>query len=210
LREALKKGLSLDQSREARLITADCDWAGGRTNEAKAVYAELVREGAVSRMSAAKTLAVGKLLGGEEARICARRLTAGDSAEWRQAGYALLGATEEKSGAYAAAIEAYRRCAAEPCRTEDLPRAVARLGALEAAAGEFDAARETLSRAVRLNEHDVEARAQSYLHLAEVAVRQNRIRDARAYATVVTTLFDKTPFAAGAEEILKAHPEAAE
>ena len=207
LRAALAKGLTLDQAREARLIIADCDWNAGRTEEAAEAYRRLVREGAAERMSAAKTLAVGKLLGGDEARICARALVKSDSCEWRQAGYALLGRTEEAAQAYAAAIEAYRSCVAEECATEDLPHAMARLGALETAAGEWDRASVTLARAVKLNSGDVEARAESYLHLAEVAVRQNRIRDARAYATVVTTLFESSRHASAAADILKAHPE---
>lgn len=207
LHAALEKGLSLDQAREARLITADCDWNAGRRDAAKAAYASLVREGAAERMSAAKTLAVGKLLGGEEARLCARALVKSESPEWRQAGYALLGAAEEAAKSYAAAIDAYRKCVAEPCATEDLPRATARLGALEAANGEWDAARATLERAVKLNAGNVDVRAESYLHLAEVAVAQKRIRDARAYATVVTTLFEGSAHAAAAEAILKAHPE---
>jgi tetratricopeptide (TPR) repeat protein len=209
LRRALEKGLSLDQAREARLIVADCDLAAGRTEEARTAYRRLVREGATARMSAAKILAVGKMLGGEEARVCARALTAGSSPEWRQAGWALLGATEEAARSYAAAIDAYRKCVAESCQTEDLPRATARLGALEAAAGEWEAAQATLERAVKLNAADVEARAESYLHLAKVSLARNRLREARAYATVVTTLFESTKSAAAAAAILKEYPEKA-
>ena len=68
LRDALKAGLPLDESREARLMLADFDWRSGKTDEAKAEYAKLVREGATERMSASKALSVGKLLGGEESR----------------------------------------------------------------------------------------------------------------------------------------------
>ncbi len=96
---------------------------------------------------------------------------------------------------------------AENCKTEDLPKVAARLGALEAANGEWDNAEATLSRAVELNAEDVMARAESYLHLAEVSVAKGNIKNARAYATVLTTLFEGTPFAKEAEEILKAHPE---
>ena len=207
LREAEEAGLSVDRSREARLLVADCDYAAGRVDAAKAAYAKLVGEGAAERMSASKTLAVGKLLfPGDEARICAAALLKGDAAPWRQAGYALLGAVEERAGNFAAAMAAYRSCMAEDCTTEDLPRAAARLGALEAAAGEWDAAEATLKRAVELNGADVAARAECYLHLAEVSAAKGDSRSARAYATVVTTLFEGTPFAAGAAEILKAHP----
>ena len=96
---------------------------------------------------------------------------------------------------------------AENCKTEDLPRVAARLGALETANGEWDAAEVTLARAVELNADDVLARAESYLHLAEVSVAKGKIKNARAYATVVVTLFEGTPFAKDAEAILNAHPE---
>ena len=208
LRTAIEKGLALDQSREARLLIADCDYNSGRRAEAKSAYSLLVKEGAAARMSAAKTLAVGKLLfPGEEAEICAKALIKSDAPEWRQAGYALQGSVEENAKAFSAAIESYRRCMAENCKTEDLPKVAARLGALEAANGDWDNAEVTLSRAVELNADDVMARAESYLHLAEVSAAKGNIKNARAYATVLTTLFEGTPFAKEAEEILKAHPE---
>ena len=208
LRTAIEKGLALDQSREARLLIADCDYNSGRRDEAKSAYSLLVKEGAAARMSAAKTLAVGKLLfPGEEAEICAKALIKSDAPEWRQAGYALQGSVEENAKAFSAAIESYRRCMAENCKTEDLPKVAARLGALEAANGDWDNAEVTLSRAVELNADDVMARAESYLHLAEVSAAKGNIKNARAYATVLTTLFEGTPFAKEAEEILKAHPE---
>ena len=210
LRSAIEKGLALDQSREARLLIADCDYNSGRRDEAKRAYSRLVKEGAAARMSAAKTLAVGKLLfPGEEAEICAKALIKIDAPEWRQAGYALQGAVEENSKAFSAAIESYRRCMAENCKTEDLPKVAARLGALEAANGDWDNAEATLARAVELNADDVMARAESYLHLAEVSAAKGKIKSARAYATVLTTLFEGTPFAKSAEDILKAYPEEA-
>lgn len=208
LKTALEKGLTLDQSREARLLIADCAYNAGRRDEAKQAYSKLVKEGAAARMSAAKTLAVGKLLfPGEEAEICAKALIKSEAPEWRQAGYALQGAVEEDAKSYAAAIESYRRCMAENCKTEDLPRVAARLGALEAANGDWNAAEVTLARAVELNVDDVMARAESYLHLAEAAVAKGNIKTARAYATVVAELFEGTPFAKDAAEILNAHPE---
>ena len=210
LKTALEKGLTLDQSREARLLVADCDFNAGRRDEARAAYSRLVKEGAAARMSAAKTLAVGKLLfPGEEADLCAKALIRSDIPEWRQAGYALQGAVEEEAKSYAAAIDSYRKSMAENCKTEDLPRVAARLGALESANAEWDAAEVTLARAIELNADDVLARAESYLHLAEAAVAKNNIKTARAYATVVVTLFENTSFAKPAEEILKAHPEEA-
>lgn len=204
LRQAVESGLGLDQSREARLLVADCDFNAGRIDAAKAAYATLVREGAAARMSAAKTLSVGKLLfPGEESAICARTLAASDAPEWRQAGYALLGAVEEERKSYAAAVEAYRKCLAEPCKTEDLPRAAARLGALETANAEWDAAEATLKRAVELNADSVSARAEAYFHLAEVAVAKSDPATARKYATVVVMLFENTPWAAKARTLLE-------
>ena len=204
LRQAVEAGLGLDQSREARLLVADCDFNAGRIDAAKGAYATLVREGAAARMSAAKTLSVGKLLfPGEESAMCARALAGSDAAEWRQAGYALLGAVEEERKSYAAAVEAYRKCLAEPCKTEDLPRAAARLGALETANAEWDAAEATLKRAVELNADSVSARAEAYFHLAEVAVAKNDPVTARKYATVVVMLFENTSWAAKAKALLE-------
>ena len=210
LKKAVDAGLGLDQSREARLLIADCDFNAGRIDDAKAAYKKLVREGAASRMSAAKTLSVGKLLfPSEESAICARALAKGEAAEWRQAGYALLGSVEEEAKSFAAAIEAYRKCLAEPCRTEDLPRAASRLGALEVANADWDAAESTLKRSVELNTDNVAARAEAYYHLAEVSVAKKDMKSAKAYATVVVTLFENTPWADKAEAILKTLPEEA-
>ncbi|MBR1921972.1 MAG: tetratricopeptide repeat protein, partial [Kiritimatiellae bacterium] len=139
LEEALEAGLSLDESREARLMLADAAFRGGRADEAKAAYAKLVREGACERMNAAKLLAVGKLLGGDEAKTCAAELGKCDSAEWRQAGAVLLGATEEKAGNFTQAVAAYRRAMAEDACVADLSQAALALGVLEARAGEHDA-----------------------------------------------------------------------
>ena len=206
LKGALEGGLTLDQSREARLIVADLDLAAGRTNEAKAVYTTLVREGAVERMGAARTFAVGRMLGGEEAKTCARALVKSPSPEWRQCGYALLGDVEAGAGSFQAAIAAYRGALAEKCTTSSAASAARRLGALETAAGEWERAEATLKRAVELNPGDVAARAESYFHLAEAAAATGRPDDARAYATVVTTLFENTEYSAPAAKLLKGLP----
>jgi hypothetical protein len=42
-----------------------------------------------------------------------------------------------------------------------------------------------------------------------VSLARNRLREARAYATVVTTLFESTKSAAAAAAILKEYPEKA-
>ena len=210
LAKALESELPLEESREARLLIADHDFNEGRIDAAKKAYAQLVREGAAERMSAAKILAVGKLLSGEEAKICAKALIKKEHAEWRQCGYALLGLAEEAKGAFAAAMEAYRKCLAEKCTTEDVAKVALRLGTLETRSEEWDAAESTLKRAVELNARDAAARAEAYLHLAEVCVGKGDIAHARSYATVVAELFENTPSASAAKAILKAHPETTE
>ena len=210
LKDAVKVGLPLDESREARLMIADADFNAGRIDEAKAAYKELIRQGALERMGAAKTLSVGKLLGGEEARLCAQSLVKSDSAEWRQAGYALLGSVEEEVGAYGAAVYAYSKAMEEKCATESLAKVALRLGVLESRGGDPVKAEEALKRAVELNAKDQSARAEAYLALAEAALQRQDVEKARGYATVVTTLFENSPFAKRAEEILKSNLEEAQ
>jgi len=209
-REALKCGLSLDESREARLLIADYDLRSGKTEEAKAAYLKLVSEGACDRMSAARIQAVGKLLGGETAKTCAKNLIKSDAAEWRQAGYALLGDTEDKAGATRDAIEAYRKCLAEKANVADAAVAALRLGELESRSGEFDRAEETLKKAISMNVTDTASRGAAYLALATNSEAKKDYRTACAYATVVTSLFDDEKLCAAAKAILKRHPEEAE
>jgi tetratricopeptide (TPR) repeat protein len=210
LKDAVKAGLPLDESREARLMIADADFNAGRTEEAKAAYTELIRQGALERMGAAKTLSVGKLLCGEEAKLCAQSLVKSDSAEWRQAGYALLGSVEEEAGAYGAAVYAYSKAMEEKCSTESLAKVALRLGVLESRGGDPVKAEAALKRAVELNAKDQSARAEAYLALAEAALQRHDVEKARGYATVVTTLFENSPFAKRAEEILKSNLEEAQ
>ena len=207
LREALQAGVSLDEQREARLLIADADFDAGRIEEAKAAYEKLVREGACERMNAAKVLAVGKLLRGEPAKLCARHLIGRDSADWRQAGYALLGAEEDRAEAFTAAIDAYRKCLAEKANVADIAPAALRLGILETRAGEFDRAEATLKRAVELNRNDSGMRGAAYLALATNSEAKKDFRAACAYATVVVTLYDDKDLCAAAQKILSAHPE---
>ena len=208
LRQALEEGLGLDEAREARLMLADFDYRAGRTDAAKAAYVALVKEGACERMSAARILAVGRFIGGEEAETCAKELAKSDSPEWRQAGWELLGEREESREAYAAAIESYRRALAEPVRTEALATAVLRLGKLEFRAGEFDRADVTLKKAIALNASDARARAEAYVTLAKNAEGKGDAKSAVAYATVVMSLFDDEALCAEAKRIVAAHPEA--
>lgn len=202
LREALKGNLSLDEAREARLMLADIDFNQGRRSEAIAAYGALVREGATDRMSAAKTLAVGKLLPPAEAIICAKALEKSASAEWRQAGFALEGDAEEAEGHLTAAAEAYGKCMAEPCTTEAAARAALKYGVYLCDQGDSRAAEAMLKKAVELNVADNEARAAAYLALARTALGRQDTEAARGYATIVVTLFEKTRAFPDAQRVL--------
>lgn len=207
LKAAVAAGLGVDLSREARLIIADNEFNAGRQREAVGVYSELVREGASVRMSAAKALAVGRALfaGGydEEAKTCARKLIQAGKPEWRQYGYALLGDVEAELKHAAASAEAYRRCVNEKCKTSVLPAVTLKYGLYLLAAGEPDAADAQLRQAVKLNGKNAEARASAYLGLAKAAQTRGKAKEAKGYATVVTTLFEKTASAPEAEKMLK-------
>lgn len=210
LEQAVAAGLDLDASREARLMIADWNYRNGRLDKARDAYLRLVREGACERMSASRILSVGKFLGGEAAETCARALTASEAPEWRQAGWALLGACEEKREAYSAAIESYRKCLAEKAQTEACAEASLRLGKLEFRAGDFARAEETLKKSIPLNSANARARAEAYVTLAKSAGARGDWPSAVAYATVVTSLFDDAAFVAEAKQIIDAHPEAKE
>jgi len=203
LKAALDAGISLDQSREARLAIADIDYNAGRTNAAVQAYAQLVREGATARMSAAKTLAVGRLMAPAEKKLCAEALAKGESAEWRQAGFALLAEAEEALGNTSAATAALEKCVAETCETEVLGRVAVTLGKIRSQNGDRAGAEALLKKAVALNAKDNGARAEAYLALAENARTKGDKEAAKGYATVVVTLFENTPQAKGAEELLK-------
>ncbi len=208
MKDALAAGLPLDEQREARLLLADFDYEKGRVKEACAEYAQLVLEGACDRMSAAKIHSVGRLLAGSEAAaVCAKALVANGSAQWRQAGYCLLGGELSKAHSYAAAIDAYRKAMAEKAETEDLAAASVELGALESRAGEYEKAEETLKRAVGLNRADPSRRALAYLWLAKNAMAKKDFASARAYATVVESLFGGEKESSEAREILAKIPE---
>lgn len=216
LRDALDRGISLDQSREARLMLADAAFNAERLDEAKSAYAKLVAEGACDRMSAAKARSVGRFLldsarNGDTldaAKTCARSMAVhADTPEWRQSAYALMGAAEEAAGEYSAAMESYGRSMAEKVRTEDARAVSLALGVLQSKAGLHGDADRTLKEAVSLNAADPSARAKAYLWLAKNSEAMTDFRSACAYATVVTTLFDDAALASEAGKILKAHPE---
>ena len=203
LRKAMEGGIAIDERREARLVIADIDIAAGRTNDAVKAYAELVREGALERMGAAKTLSVGRLLSGEEAKMCAKALVGNASPEWRQFGYALLGDAEDADGNFTAAADAYRKCLAETCVTEVVAPSALKLGLFLVRDGEPVEAEAVLKKAVELNKANNAARAAAYLGLAKAALLRDDAETAKGYATVISTLFENTPSAAEAKEILK-------
>ena len=203
LKQALEGPLSLDERREARLILADADFNAGRKTEALAEYAELIKEGALARMSAAKTQAIGRLLSGDDARLCARSLIGNDSAEWRQAGYALLGDCETAATNLTAAAYAYQRCLEEPCTTEVVAHVALVYGTYLVREGNAVEAEKILKRAAELNRDDNEARARAYLGLARAAQLRHDDESARGYATVIVSLFENTKAAEEAKEILK-------
>ena len=203
LNEALSAKVPPDEEREAKLMLADLEYNAGHIDAAVAAYAELVRFGAAERMSAAKTLQVGKLLAPAEAKLCAEALVKSESAEWRQAGYSLLGDVEEKLGNTAAAAVAREKALAENCTTEAAASASLKLGLYEAAKGTIEPAEQHLTLAVKLNRKDGEARAKAYLALAKCALARKDTENARKYATVVTTLFEKTSSAVEAGAILR-------
>jgi len=211
LREAQKLGLGLDESREARLMVADQDLRTGKEDVAKAAYVTLVREGAAARMSAARLYEVANLLFGQpEAKTCAEALAKGESAEWRQLAYALLGRMHEQEKSYEAAIADYRKCLDEKCpMTREAAEVLLRLGVLESRAGAYDRAEETLKRAVKENGSVPRIRAEAYVALAKNCEAKKDFAGARGYATVVTALFDDKELCAEAARILKAHPEEA-
>lgn len=211
LREALKDGLSLDQSREARLMLADYDFKEERIVEAKAAYAKLVREGACERMGATKIRSVGYFLLGteagtnafEEAAICGRAIVENaPSPEWYQAGYALEGAAEEAAGRFSQAITAYRAALAQPVRTEDAADISLALGILESKAGNYDMADASLREAVSLNANDTAKRESAYLWLAKTAKARGEFDEAEGYATLVVTLFDQDEAVREAQKLL--------
>lgn len=203
LREALELGLSLDQQREARLMLADIAHEAGRDDEAKAEYEKIIADGGVVRMSAAKAFAIGRLCGGNTAKVCAQSLISNDSPEWRQSGYVLLGLTEEAAESYTAAVEAYRNAMALPCAINEIVVASLHLGKLEMKFGEYEKAAATLTKSVNYNSENPRDRAEAYMLLAENAEKAGDMVTARGYATCVAELFPGSDFEERAKRILE-------
>ena len=178
LKAALKKSISLDSIREAKLVLADIDFKAGRIKEAREAYRQLVNEGATSRMSAAKLYSVGQFLlsgnGGEphlqEAKLCARAILAAaeNSPEWKQLAFDLLGRSEEAGGELTSAIGSYRQALAENVCTERRRIAALNLGILLCRSGESSEAETVLKEAVNLNGGDSSARARAAAFAAQL------------------------------------------
>lgn len=200
--EAETAGLSLDLSREARLAMAFIDLNAGRVEAAKPRLSELVRQGAAERMSASQVYAAAKVLDAEDSLSCARYLSRSDSPQWRQIGFWLVGDIEERRSAYSAAVEAYRQSLKETVRTPESATAVLALGKLETRLGEYVLAEATLKEAVKLNADDRKRRAEAYVALAANQLARGDKRSAKAYATVVVTLFEGESACAEAQKII--------
>lgn len=215
LKKALSKGISLNYTREAKLILADEDFKAGREESAREAYKKLVKEGAAERMSAAKLSAVGWFLlsgkGGEpcpaEAKECAKALLkiVDASPAWKQEAFALLGEAEESGNEIAAAIGSYRQALAENVCTERRRHIALRLGVLLCKIGEATEAEDVLNEAVRLNMNDTALRAKAYLYLAKVRESIEDRDGAVKYATYVTSLFDEPDAVSEAQKIIDAY-----
>ena len=209
-KEACKVGLSIDREREARLMIADGDYNSGKTDLALRSYVDLINEGAIERMSAAKIHAVGRFIlnkGTKDdvaaVKKCAKALSEEEDSEWRQAGAFLEGDAEMSMNEFNAAVSAYRRGFKENVRVEGAANAALSLGELESRSGEYDKADETLKEAVKLNVNSQNNRAKAYLLLARNAEGGGRLKDAEAYATVVINLFNYPELKKEAEKILE-------
>ena len=201
-----------------QVLLADAEFKADHRQEAKAAYAQLVREGACERMSAAKLNGVGRFLLScrsgedalEEAKMCARALIAnGQSPAWRQTGYILQAQAEEAAGEFSSAIDSYAHGFAEKIRTESSPDAALCYGILLSKADRHVEADKVLKEAVSLNAKDASRRARAYLWLAKNSEAMTDYHGACAYATVVVTLFDNAEIVAEAKRILEEHAEEA-
>ena len=216
LSSALKGALPLDQNLEARILIADIEYNAGRYAEAKKRYGALVAEDAGKRMSAEKILHVARFLMEDKyskpdvanAMLAAKCLEkAASGVQWKQQAKFVVGMVEERRGNSAAAIEAYKAGFAYPTRTELSKSAAFSLGSLLRKNCEADLADKYLSYAIELNADNPPLRAKAYLELAENSLQKRDAEKAKAYATVVVTLFDEPHLKARAEEILKTRQE---
>ncbi|MBO5642979.1 MAG: tetratricopeptide repeat protein [Kiritimatiellae bacterium] len=218
LKEALEGVLPIELRRESRIALADIAFEEGDFVTAKKSYASLVAEGATERMSAKKILSVGRFLIEEksgdaalrEAKLCASSLASvATTEELKQEALFLKAHAEEAEGHFAAAIASYRDGFNLSTRTERAGNAAVRLGALETKAGNFDEAEKILREAVELNSKDSSLRCNAYMELATLSLGRKDVRAARAYATIIITLFDDPVYGPAAQKLLNENPEEA-
>lgn len=196
LEEALKAGLSLDQSREANLLIADFEARSGKTEDAAKRFAKLLETGAAERMSATQIAAVLKLLVRqslwEPVLAGARSLSARSSdLSFRQISASYEGMSLEGLARFDEAIAAYRKALAVNADTSEGAAAALALGHLEFRKGEFAAAEKTLADAIARNSgpEGLKARARAYRILADVSRAQGDSLKAKGYETVLKELF---------------------
>lgn len=218
LKESLEGVLSVELRREARIAIADIAFEEGDFVNAKKLYASLVAEGATERMSAKKILSVGRFLVEEksgvdamrEAKTCAAILAStAKTDELKQEAFFLKAQAEEAQGHFSAAIAAYRDGFNLSIRTERAGVAAVRSGSLELKAGNLAEAEKILREAVELNSKDSSLRCNAYMELAKVSLCRKDIRAARAYATIIVTLFDDPVYGPAAQKLLDDNPEEA-
>jgi TolA-binding protein len=212
LSSAVKGNLSLDQSLEARILIADIKYNSGHYAESKKMYGEIVSQSGTKRMSAEKIFQVAKFLMEEKfspadlknAMLSASNLEKFYSAdEWKQRAQFIIGMIEDRRGNYAAAEKAYSLGFSFAKKTELSKDAAYAFGVLLRKNGKFDLADKYLSYAIELNSENPSLRAKAYLELAENSLLKHDTKKAKAYATVVVTLFNEPELSSRAQEILR-------
>lgn len=196
LEAALKAGLPLDLSREARMLLADAEARAGNTAAASKRYAEIMLAGAADRMGAERLAAVVKMLsqsGEHKAALAGAKALAARTSDpaFAQMAAAREGEALEALGRSDEAVAAYRRALALEADTDEAAAAALALGILEYRKGELDAAEKTLSDAVARNAgaSGIKARAEAYRNLARVCRAKGDGKKADGYETVVRELF---------------------
>lgn len=113
-------------------------------------------------------------------------------ANWRQAGWALVGRAQRTAGDNQAAIAAYRKALDERAVTVYAPEAALRLAGLLAADDKLEEARKWARRAAELSSDEsmLGIRANAYLMLGKIAERLNEADTAISMYLSVGLLFD--------------------
>ena len=196
LEEALKLGLSLDQTREANLLVADVEARTGKTAEAAERYSKLLSSGAADRMAAAHIVSVMKLLAKHShwmPLLAGARALSSRSQDpaFSQIAAAREGQALEGLARSDEAIDSYRLAMSIKADTEEMAAASLALGQLEFRKGEFAAAEKTLADAIARNAgpEGMKARAKAYRILADVCRAKGDSLKAKGYETVLKELF---------------------